>query len=476
MGSASHAYAHGNRTRFVSELKEFIRFPSVSAQPERAADSEKCAAWLANQLLSSGLDHVDVISTPGHPLVYADWLHASNAPTVMIYGHYDVQPAEPLEQWRSAPFDPVVRGNDLYGRGASDDKGQMFAHIKALESCLRTTGKLPVNVKCLFEGEEEIGSPNFEPFLAANKTALASDVVVVSDTAMRSRNRPAITYSMRGSLSLELEMKSAEADLHDGLFGGAVHNPLKGLCDIISGLQTSNGQIAIPGFYHRVRKVSAEERTFMATNGPMDEQILSNARTSEAWGEPPFTLYERTTVRPALTISGITGGYQGTGPKSIIPARALAKLNFRLVPDQEPSEIAELVRSHIARRTPSTLSSTVRVQLTAAPIRVNRHHPLIMAAAVAVGKAFGTPPCFVRSGGTNPAVGAFHHTLRVPTALVGFGLPDDHIHAPNEKFHLPNFHKGIATSIRFLQEVGGSKQMTDSILRWDTMTQSRAAL
>lgn len=469
------AYAHANRPRFVSELKEFVRFPSVSAQPEHAGDSKRCAVWLANQLRSIGLEHVEVITTPGNPLVYADWLHASSAPTVMIYGHYDVQPAEPLEQWRSPPFEPVVRGNDLYGRGASDDKGQMFAHIKALESCLRTTGKLPVNVKCLFEGEEEIGSPNFEPFLAANKKGLAADVVVVSDTAMRSRNRPAITYSMRGSLSLELEVKGAENDLHDGLFGGAVHNPLKGLCDIISRLQTSNGQIAIPGFYHRVRDVSAEERVFMASNGPGDEQILSNARMRRAWGEPAYTLYERTTVRPALTISGITGGYQGTGPKSIIPAQALAKLNFRLVPDQDPFEIAELVRKQIARLTPFTLSSTMKVQLTAAPVMVNRHHPLIRAAAVAVAKGFGAPPCFVRSGGTNPAVGAFHHTLGVPTALLGFGLPDDHIHAPNEKFHLPNFHKGIATSIRFLHDVGGSKQMVDGNLRWDTMTHSRAA-
>src|SRR5688572_19552479 len=293
---------------------------------------------------------------------------------------------------------------------------------------------------------------------------------------MLSRNRPSITYSMRGSLSLELEVKSAEADLHDGLFGGAVHNPLKGLCDIIAGLQTSKGEIAIPGFYNQVREVSAEERVFMATNGPANEQVLSTARTPRAWGEPAYTLYERTTVRPALTISGMTGGYQGTGPKSIIPARALAKLGFRLVPDQDPSEIAELVRDHIARLTPSTLRSTVRVQLTAAPVMVNRHHPLIRAAAVAVGKGFGTRPYFVRSGGTNPAVGAFHHTLRVPTALVGFGLPDDHIHAPNEKFHLPNFYKGIATSIRFLQEVGGSKQVHDSNLRWATMTQSRATL
>ncbi len=469
------AYAHANRSRFVAELKEFVRFPSISAQPEHAIDSRKCAAWLANHLRSIGLEHVEVITTPGNPLVYADWLHTPGRPTVLIYGHYDVQPAEPLDQWRSPPFEPVVRGNDLYGRGASDDKGQILAHIKALESCLRTTSSLPVNVKCLFEGEEEIGSPNFGPFVAANKIGLAADVVVVSDMAMRSRNRPAITYSMRGALSVELEVRGAEMDLHDGLFGGAVHNPIKGLCDIIASLQTSNGRIAIPGFYDRVLEVSPEERAYMAINGPSNEQIISNARASRAWGEPNYTVYERTTVRPALTISGIAGGYQGKGPKSIIPARAVAKLTFRLVPDQNSLEIAQLARSHIARLTPFTLRSTLKVQLAADPAIVDRGHPLIMAGARAANKGFGAAPVFVRSGGTNPAVAALHRTLGVPTALVGFGLPDDYIHAPNEKFHLPNFHKGIATGIWFLREVGTSKQIVTSNLGRDTMNHSSAA-
>ena len=471
----SFAYAHENRARFVAELKEFVRFPSISAQPEHAADSRKCAAWLANNLRSIGLEHVAVITTPGNPLVYADWFHVSDRPTVLVYGHYDVQPAEPLDQWRTPPFEPVIRGNDLYGRGASDDKGQMLAHIKALESCLRTSGRLPVNVKCLFEGEEEIGSPNFGPFLAANRKALAADIVVVSDTPMSSRNRPAITYSMRGALSLELEVRGAKIDLHDGLFGGAVHNPLKGLCDILAGLQTSDGKIAIPGFYDRVRDVSPQERDYMASNGPDDQQILSNAGTRRAWGERDYSLYERTTIRPALTITGIGGGYQGPGPKAIIPAQAVAKLNFRLVPEQNPLEIAQLVRDHIARLTPVTLRSTLKRQLTAKPVTVDRGHPLIRAGAVAASKGFGSPPVFVRCGGTNPAVAAVHETLAVPTVLLGFGLPDDQIHAPNEKFHLPNFHKGIATGICFLHEVGSAKYMVNSNVRRDTMSHSRAA-
>lgn len=453
------AYAHANRARFVTELREFVRFPSVSARPEHARDTARCAEWLADHLRRIGMEHVAVFPTRGHPLVYAEWLHAAGAPTVLIYGHYDVQPAEPLDEWHSPPFDPVESRNNLYGRGASDDKGQLLAHIKALESCLRTRGSLPVNVKCLLEGEEEIGSSNFAPFLAENKRALAADVIVASDTTMPGEDRPAITYSMRGALSLELEISGPEADLHDGHFGGIVHNPLKGLCDIVAELQTSVGLITIPGFYDRVREVSDEERAFMASNGPTDEQLLNTAGIGRGWGERGHTLYERTTIRPALTITGIAGGYQGPGPKSIIPARAVAKLNFRLVPDQDPLEIDRLSRDHIARLTPFTLRSTTKLQLAAKPVVVDRRHPLIRAAAAACYKGFGATPVFVRSGGTNPAVAGFHYELGLPTALIAFGLPDDRIHAPNEKFYLPNFHKGIATSIWFLHEVAMDREL-----------------
>jgi acetylornithine deacetylase/succinyl-diaminopimelate desuccinylase-like protein len=453
----SLAYAHANRARFVTELKEFVRFPSVSARLGNAGEITRCAEWLAAHLQRIGLKHVEVVATRGHPLVYAEWLEAPGAPTVLIYGHYDVQPVEPLDQWRSPPFGPVVRGEDLYGRGASDDKGQLLAHIKGLESCLRTSGRLAVNVKCLFEGEEEIGSPNFASFLAKNKSALTADVVVVSDTAMLGQDRPAITYSMRGALSLELEVIGPKTDLHDGHFGGMVHNPLNGLCDIVAGLQTRGGRITIPGFYKRVREVSEAERRYMAGSGPTDRQLLGNAQTSRAWGERGYSLYERTTIRPSLTISGITGGYQGPGPKTIIPARAVAKLNLRLVPDQDPIEIEGLIRRHIARLTPFTLRASIRSQLAAKPVVVDRAHPFVKAAVTACCKVFGAPPALVRSGGTNPAVTAFHDVLGLPTALIGFGLPDDRIHGPNEKFNLPNFHKSIATSIRFLHEVAAGR-------------------
>ncbi len=478
MSETNHplTYAHANRARFVTELKEFVSFPSVSARPENAGDVAKCAAWLANHLRSIGMQRVRVASTPGHPLVYADWLHAPDRPTVIIYGHYDVQPVDPLDEWQSPPFSPVVRENNLYGRGASDDKGQMFAHLKALESYLRTAGRLPVNVKCLFEGEEEIGSSNFAPFLVQQRSALEADVAMVSDNMMRSPTRPAITYAMRGALSLELAVSGPEADLHDGLFGGMVNNPLKGLCEIVARLHTSTGKIAIPGFYDRVAEVSAEERRFMASNGPSDSQLLKCARTGKFWGERDFTLYERTTVRPSLTISGISGGHQGAGPKSIIPARASAKLNFRLVPHQDPSEIERLVRSHLARLTPFTLQSTTRIYLAAEPVLINRHHPLISAAAAACRKGFGAMPVFVRSGGTIPAVAAFQQTLGVPIALIGFGLPDDHIHAPNERFYLPNFHKGIATSILFMREVAAAGRIANTEFVRSKMNVSEGAV
>ena len=457
--SHADAYARANRSRFVRELKEFVSFPSVSARPEHARDTARCAQWLAGHLHGIGMERVTVVPTRGHPIVYAEWLHGPDRPTIIIYGHYDVQPAEPLDQWQSPPFAAAVRGDHLYGRGASDDKGQMFAHLKALECCLRTTGRLPVNVKCLFEGEEEIGSPSFAPFLEQQRGGLNADLVIVSDNAMPSPDRPAITYAMRGALSMELEVTGPESDLHDGVFGGMVNNPVKGLCEIVSALHTKTGQIAIPGFYDRVSEVSEEERRFMASHGPTDAELTKNAHTSRCWGERGFTLYERTTIRPSLTVSGIAGGHQGAGPKSIIPSRAIAKLSFRLVPHQDPVEIEKLVRSHVARLTPFSLQSSMKTQVMAKPVLIDRHNRFIGVAAAACKKAFGAAPVLLRSGGTNPAVTAFQHTLNLPIALIGFGLPDDQIHAPNERFHLPNLEKGIATSILLMHAVArGEKE------------------
>jgi len=451
------AYSQSQCARFLAELKDFIRFPTVSAQPQHTADVRRCAVWLADHLRQIGLEYVQVISTPRHPLVYADWCHAADRPTVLIYGHYDVQPPDPLHEWHSPPFAPTVRDNNLYGRGACDDKGQLFTHLKALEAYLHTQRTLPVNVKCLFEGEEEIGSPNLFPFLQRQKERFAADIAVMSDTRMLAPDQPALTYALRGGLSLELEVSGPRHDLHSGSFGGAVHNPLQALCEIIAQLHDHQRRIAIPGFYERVRQWGADERERMAESGPTNKQILGDAGVRKGWGEQGYSHYERTTIRPALSVTGITGGYQGPGVKAVIPARATAKLNFRLVPDQDPQEIEQLVRKHISRLTPATVRTTVRSFLRAKPALIDRTHSAMRAAARAYERGFGTPPVFLRSGGTIPVVNTFQKVLGISTVLMGFALPDDRMHAPNEKFHLPNFYRGITTCIAFLDEIGRTR-------------------
>ena len=443
-------YARTHRATFVSELKEFLRFRTVSSHPEYANDLKKCAHWLANHLQQIGLERVKVIPTKGHPIVYAAWQRTPARPTVLIYGHYDVLPGEPVREWRTPPFNPTILDGNLHGRGASDDKGQLFSHIKAIESYLKTQHALPVNVKCIFEGEEEIGSPHLTSFIARNKRALRADAAVISDTRMLAPGRPAISYAQRGGLRAELEVKGPPHELHSGNFGGAVHNPLQALCEMIARLHDGRGRVAIPGFYDDVRRWGEEERTFMERTGPTDEQILQDAKVDQGWGESGFSLYERTTVRPALTLNGMAAGHQGPGAKSIIPARAVVKLSFRLVPNQDPQKIAQLFRDHIERITPPAVRSSVRTFSAIKPALVDRNHPSVRAAAFAYKKGFGALPVFLRSGGSIPVVTTFQEILRCPAVLMGFGMPDDHIHGPNEKFYLPNFYNAIATSIWYL--------------------------
>jgi len=451
-------YAQAHSERFVNELKDFIRFPSVSAQPQHADALKKCAAWLAGHLRRIGMERVRVLPTRGHPIVYAVWQRASGRPTVLVYGHYDVLPADPLREWRTPPFEPTVRGEALYGRGASDDKGQLFTHIKALEAYLRTERALPVNVKCLFEGEEEIDSPNLAPIISRNNKALRADVALMSDSPMLASDRPVISYAQRGALRLELEVRGPEQDLHSGNFGGAIHNPLQALCEMIAALHDSHGRVTIPGFYDQVRPSTATERASMRRTGPSDAEILRDAGAQRAWGECGYSLYERTTLRPALTVNGILGGYQGLGVKAVIPARALAKLSFRLVPDQDPGNVDRLFRHRIAQITPRSVRSAVHTLSSARPALMNPNHPSMRAAVLAYHKGFGATPVFLRSGGSFPAVRIFQEFLGIPTVLMGFALPDDRVHAPNEKFHLPNFYKGIATSTWFLAAIGALRR------------------
>jgi acetylornithine deacetylase/succinyl-diaminopimelate desuccinylase-like protein len=450
------AYARAHRRRFVTELESFVRIPSVSALPRHAGDVTRCAGWLAAHLRRIGLDHVEVISTPGHPIVYGEWRHAAGRPTLLIYGHYDVQPVDPIGEWRFPPFEPTIRGDNLFGRGACDDKGQMLTHVKALDAYLQTARSLPVNVKCLFEGEEEIGSPNLATFIARNSKRLAADAVVMSDTTMLGPEQPAITYGMRGALYLELEVRGPEHDLHSGNFGGAVHNPLQALCEIIAKLHDRDGRIAIPGIYDRVQTQGLAERERISEFGAPDAMVLKDAQAQRGWGERGYSLYQRLTVRPALTVNGISGGYQGPGAKGVIPGRAVAKLSFRLVPHQDPCEVDRLFRAQIARLTPRTVRTAVRTVVAARPALVDPDQPIIKAAAFSYAKGFGAAPALLRSGGTIPVVASFQDMLGAPTVMMGFALPDDRMHAPNEKFHLPNFFNGIATSIWFLAALGAT--------------------
>jgi acetylornithine deacetylase/succinyl-diaminopimelate desuccinylase-like protein len=444
-------FARRHRSRFVAELKEFVRFPTVSSQARHARDFKNCAAWLTAHLKSIGLDQVRVVPTRFHPIVYAASRHVSGRPTILIYGHYDVQPVEPLDQWRHPPFDPIVKNERLYGRGASDDKGQLFAHVKALESYLKTDRALPVNVKCLFEGDEETGSSGLESFVESNKSALRAHAAVMSDTRMLGERQPAIGYAQRGTVRFELEVTGPKHDLHSGNFGGAVLNPLQSLCEILATLHDHADRVAIPGFYDRVREWSQRERDYMARVGPKDASILRDGGVEQGWGEDEFSVYERVTIRPALTLNGLGSGYQGEGIKTVIPARALAKLSIRIVPDQNPTEIQRLLRAHIGRVAPQGVRVSLRALGASSPIVINRKHPALEAAAFAYEKGFGAKPVYLRSGGSVPAAGVFQKALGIPTALMGFALPDDRIHAPNESFHLPTFFRGVETCIWFLQ-------------------------
>ena len=454
------AFARRNRRRFLDGLMAFVRHPSISAAPKHAGDVARCAAWLARRLEDAGLERVRVLSTKRHPSVYGEWRRAGVAPTLLIYGHYDVQPVDPVAAWLTPPFEPTLQGVNLYGRGASDDKGQLFAHVSAIESWLRGAGAAPINLQCLFEGEEEIGSPNLPALLESGALDLAPDAIVVSDMAMASRTRPAITYSTRGALALELEVSGPRRDLHSGVYGGVVHNPLQALCEMIAKLHDDRGRIAVPGVYERVRCLSDAEQQRMRRFGPSNAELLRDAKSEVDWGDRRFSMYERATARPALTVNGLKGGYDGPGAKGVIPSRACAKLSFRLVRDQIPAEIDRQFRAYVEAITPPTVRATVRTISGAAPTATGLDNFLMRAATEALGAAFGERPALLRSGGTIPVIDLMQRNFDAPMALFGFGQRDDGMHAPNEKFHLRTFFKGIEASIRLASLLGGQAGTT----------------
>ena len=443
-----------SEAQLVRQLRQLIAFPSISTDKRYAGAVKDCATWLAEHLKTVGLHNVTVFPTRLHPIVYAERIENPSLPTLLIYGHYDVQPVEPLKAWTVPPFEGVIKGDKLYGRGASDDKGQFFTHIKAVEQILKMDKKLPVNVKILLEGEEEIGSPNLSEFIDKHRQLLRSDWAVLSDTNMISADQPSLTYALRGSLSVEIAVDGPRAELHSGNFGGAVYNPLQALCELVAKLHDRSGRITVPGFYDAVKPVSPEERAYLLQRATPDSQLIQEAKVKMGWGETGFSLYERTTIRPSLSINGLTGGYQGEGVKSVVPPSASAKLNFRLVPDQNPHQIETLLKQYVRALTPPQVKTNVTAQLHAMPYTVPLSHPVLKAAKRAYQKGFGKSAVLQRSGGTIPVVSLFEKLLNIPTVLMGFGLPDDGKHGPDEFLHLPTFRRGIQTSMAFMRELG----------------------
>ncbi|MGI5837899.1 MAG: dipeptidase, partial [Chloroflexota bacterium] len=442
-----------NQDRFLEELKDFLRIPSISALPEHADDMVRCAQFAADHLRSIGMSRAEVMSTGGAPLVYAEWLQAPNKPTVLVYGHYDVQPPDPLDLWTTPPFDPQVRNGALYARGAADDKGQLFMHWKAIETHMMVNGRLPVNLKVLIEGEEEVGSDHLEQFLADHRELLRSDFVVISDTSWFDKGIPSICYGLRGIAYIQVNLKGAEVDLHSGSFGGAVPNPVQVLAGIIARLKDEHGRIDVPGFYDSVRPLSAEERRQFA-DLPFDEDKLRREIGAPAlWGEEGYTTLERMWARPTLDINGIWGGFIGEGVKTVLPSRASAKISCRLVPDQDPETIMDLLEARIRALCPLVVEMSIERFHSGKPVITPLDHPAVQAASRAIERAFQLKPAFIRSGGSIPIVASFEEILGAPSILMGMSLPDDHAHAPDERFDLGNFYGGIRTSAFLWEEL-----------------------
>ncbi|MGI8587249.1 MAG: dipeptidase [Chloroflexia bacterium] len=440
------------RRQIVRELTEFLRIPSISTQPEHRADIERAAQWAADYLRRAGLEHVAVIPTAVHPLVYADWLHAEGQPTVLVYGHYDVQPADPLDAWHTPPFEPSIRDGNIYARGAADDKGQLYIHLKAVAELLRAKGKLPVNVRFLIEGEEEIGGPSIEEYVEQHADALACDAVLVSDTPMYAEGQPTICTGLRGMLGAELSVQTGRQDLHSGLYGGAAPNAIHVLCHIVAGLTDAAGRPMLPSYYESVRQLAEEERASWArlpfdASEYNDKEIGAPALLEDAEYSP----LERVWGRPTLDVNGILGGYTGAGSKAIIPAQASCKISLRLVPDQQPGAVFDLLRARIAALCPPYARFTLESLGASPPMLLPTDTPVMQAAAQALEAVFGVAPVFTRMGGSIPIVGLFVERLGAPCVLMGFGLPDDNLHAPNEKMKLGNIYQGIEASTAFLR-------------------------
>ncbi len=451
MDTVSNYYAQ-NKDQFLEGLKDFLRIPSISTLSEHKPDIEKAARFVLDDLARMGLHNTHLIEGLGNPLVYGEWLGAKGKPTLLIYGHYDVQPADPLDEWKSPPFEPEVRGNNIYARGAVDDKGQVYLLLKAVEGHLKTNGRLPVNVKFLIEGEEESNGQAIETYLQKKGKVLGVDAALICDTEMFAPNLPTITLGLRGIIYTEIEVIAARTDLHSGMYGGAAPNPLQAMAEVLTGLKDASGKILIPGFYDDVAPPAPAEKQAW-DRLPFDEKAYLDAEigSTSLVGEEGFSVLERTWARPTLEVHGIRGGFVGEGAKTVIPARATAKVSMRLVPAMDAAKAFRQFKEHVESLTPRGTKVAIRLFAKSPASLVNPGNHFIETAARAMDETFGHKTVYIRSGGSIPVVGVLQQHAGIPSVLMGFGLPDDNLHAPNEKFHLPNFYRGIEAVGRYLE-------------------------
>ena len=455
MSQAISTWVEQNRQRLLDELFELIRIPSISTLPEHAADVRRAAEYTADKLRGAGLENVEIIPTEGHPLIYADWLHAPGKPTVLCYGHYDVQPPDPLELWVTPPFEPTLRDGNIYARGAVDDKGQFYMHVKAIEALMAVHGTLPLNVKFLIEGEEEIGGKSISKYVPLHGEKLKADVALVSDTALYAEGLPTLCIGLRGLVYMEIVAKGASRDLHSGLYGGAAPNAVFGLVELLAKMKDAEGRILIPGVYDEVVEPDkAELESWKSLPFSEAAMLRDEVGATALTGEPDRSVLERIWSRPTLEVHGIAGGFTGAGAKTVIPATATAKVSLRLVPNQDPAKVVAAVTRFVEEHAPKGIVFEVKVLSQGPGLMVDPNHPAIDVAAQAFTDMMGKQTVFTRSGGSIPIVGEFYQYLGIPTILMGFGLPDDGLHSPNEKYKLANYYLGISTVAHFLEKYG----------------------
>jgi acetylornithine deacetylase/succinyl-diaminopimelate desuccinylase-like protein len=446
-------FINTHRDRYVEELKQYLAIPSISALPQHADDVKRCAQWTADEMRRIGMQNVELIETPGFPVVYGDWLGAEGAPTILFYGHYDVQPVDPIELWESPPFEATVRDGEIYARGSADDKGQVFMHFKAIEAHLKQNGRLPCNIKVILEGEEEVGSANLDNFVKDHKDKLSADVVVISDSPMFDRGIPSICYGLRGLVYFQLDLRGTKSDLHSGSFGGAVANPAFQLANILSQMKDRSGRVKIPGFYDDVRELREEEREQWKRLPFNEKRYAKELGAPKLWGETGYSTLERVWARPTFEVNGILSGFTGEGAKTVIPAVAMAKVSMRLVPNQDPDKIAKLFEDYVHKVAPKSVEVKVTRMHGGKPWMTDFDNKYVQAAGRAIEKGFGKEPVFNREGGSIPVVATFSEILGLPSVLFGVGLPDENAHAPNEKLDLGNFHGGIIASAYLYDEI-----------------------